>query len=341
MRDPRVEAFLNRGGWKWQYRGDKPEEFIPFEQIDIKYSSDNPARLRRKLDEERALRYAAEMQDGVEFPAIVLLTPSDRAVFPFDIATGVHRVHAADFAQKDPKKIDAYIVTETDRYRREVLIRMLNIVEGEGESLSEMIEHVIYLNATFGQTIPILCKEWHLKESTVRSHHRAYQGRERARKFGFDIDRGGAKLTIKLQGDMHSAIHSDRVFGDVCAFVCHHGPQPHVIADLLVNLKEMRDEEQAQKYVAKIVQEQIERAEREKRKTAKTQQGPAQKMIGNLVRFNRQLVKGIARLFLETLSESDVTKARANMSDAQQFIKAISAELDRIELIHRGHRDAA
>src|SRR5436309_445987 len=125
MRDQRTEAFLERGGWKWKFH-----EKVELVKIDIQHSAENPARLARKIDDERVLQYAEEMESGVDFPAVVLLSPSDREVLPFDVATGMHRLSAADTAGL--LSLDAYIITEADHFRREILIRQLNSIEGQG-----------------------------------------------------------------------------------------------------------------------------------------------------------------------------------------------------------------
>jgi hypothetical protein len=130
MKDPKTENFLTRGSWNWQYHAK-----IDFSKIDLKHSQENPARLARKLDEDRVVHYAIEMQNGVEFPAIVLLHPSSNDSFPYEVATGMHRLEAACYA--DIRALDAYVVTEAEPYRREVLIRQLNTIEGHGVTIRE------------------------------------------------------------------------------------------------------------------------------------------------------------------------------------------------------------
>lgn len=330
MRDPRTEAFLDRGQWHWTY-----EPTVIFDEIDLPYSADNPARLNRKIDDERVLQYAEEMQDGVEFPAIVLVTPSDRGVNPYDVATGMHRLRASDMAQSNaPKRVDAYVVTEPDRYRREVLTRRLNTIEGRGVDNKEQIIHVIYLHEQFKLPISTLAKEWHLKESVVRKHLRAEQACKRAREFGFDLNR--AKISVTTQGMLHSSIHSDRVFGEVVRFVVMHGPPPTVIDDICRNIRDLRDEAQALAIVHSYIQAEEERQERERAKTARTRSGPAQTMIANAGRFNKHVSQGIDLLFLSSLTGPDKMKARAFLDDVISNAKRIIAELDRIEQINAG-----
>lgn len=329
MREPQTEAFLDRGQWTYEYEGN-----VSFDQIDIKYSSDNPARLNRKLDEDRVLQYAEHMQEGVDFPAIVLLAPSDLGVYAYDVATGMHRLSAADIAQgKAPKHIDAYVVTEADRYRRELLIRMLNILNGNPPTLVEQVMHIIFLHQNFKQSIVQLCKEWHVKENTVRTHLRAEQTRIRARQFGYDLDRV-KHLSLTTLGDMN-IVHSDKVFGEIIAFVVHHGVTNAQITEICKSAKTARDEQQALDIVRKFVKAEEERAEKARAKIGRTRPGPAQQMIANAARFVKQVSIGVDRLYLSSLTDADTMKVRALFDEMTVWNKRIQAELDRIERIHR------
>lgn len=336
MRDQKTEAFLDRGQWKWKY-----EPSVPFTAIDITYSADNPARLSRRLDDERVMQYAEEMQDGVEFPGIVLLSPSDREIAQYDVATGMHRLSAADMAQtKTPKHIDAYIVSEPDRYRRDVLTRSLNTIEGRGANLQEQILHVIYLHEKYKQPLSTLCKEWHLKEASVRLYFRAEQAKRRARQFGFDLEHAKPRLSQSILASMNSALHSDRVFEEVTKFILHHGPSASIVDELCKSVKDIRDEAQALQMIQAHVKAEDERQQRERAKTARTRTGPAQNMMGNATRFNRQVAKGVDQLFLSSLPDPDVMKARALLEEMIENAKRILAELERIEKINANQKSA-
>lgn len=324
MRDLKTEAFLDRGKWTYTYEGN-----ITFDQIDVKFSEDNPARLHRKIDEDRVLQYAEEMQDGEEFPAIVLLTPSERGIFQYDVATGMHRLKAADCAQREnPKHIDAYIVNEPGRYRRDVLIRMLNVIEGVGVSQPEQIMHILYLHETYKEALPKLSKEWHQPIETVRTHFRAEQARHRARKVGYDLSR--MKISMATLGKLNS-IHSDVVFQDAIHFVVNHAPSAAKIEDLCHGIKDCHDEQKARDLVHGFIAADHERRERERAKIGRTRQVQAQLMISNATRFNRQLDKGIEHLHLDALAAMDTRKCRANMEDLITNAKRILVELDRLD----------
>lgn len=341
MQDPKTEAFLNRGQWRWAY---DPE--VTFDKIDTEHCADNPARLHRKIDEDRACQYAEAMAAGDEFPAIVLLAPSDRGLKPYDVATGMHRIEAAELHQaKDkerPKRLDAYIVTEPDQYRRQVLIRKLNTIEGQSDTLQEQILHVLYLYDTFKIPVPTLAKEWHLKENSLRGYIKAEQAKQRARKLGFDL--ASSKYSKTLLGSLGS-IHSDRVFVEIGKFITNSAkiPLPQVIDELCRNVKDIRDEARALEVVQRAIKDEEERQHKEQAKSARTKQGPAQSMIANAVRFNRHLagLQGIPRLFLNTLTDTDKVKARGQLEDVIAHAKQIIHELERLAKINAGFADAA
>jgi len=330
MKDPRTEAFLDRGQWHWTY---VPK--VPFIDIDIAYSAENPARLHRKIDDDRVMQYAEEMEAGIEFPAIVLVTPSVRDRVTYDVATGMHRLNAADMAQsKLPKHIDAYVVTEPDRYRREVLSLQLNTIEGKGDTQHDQVMHVIRLHQEYNRSLVALCKEWHLKEHSVRTQMRAVHARKRAREVA-DIELGKTRLSVTAQGTLHGSIQSDRVFKEAVTFIYNHRPGPAVIDDLCKAAREhQRDEAKCLEVVRQYVQSAKERQDREKAKTARTHTGPAQAMISNAGRFNKQVSRGIDQLFLNSLTNSDKQKARAVIDDMVINAKRILTELDRIDRIN-------
>jgi hypothetical protein len=143
MKDPKTEQFLTHGAWKWQY-----QRHILFADIDRAASKENPSRLLARIDEERVQTYGLAMEEGVEFPAIVVLA-LDPAVssYRYLIATGVHRIEAADLAGL--KEFDAYVVAEPDQYRAELLIRRLNTIEGHGVSIRDRVLQILHLHETY------------------------------------------------------------------------------------------------------------------------------------------------------------------------------------------------
>jgi ParB-like nuclease domain len=203
MKHPITEQILNRGHWSWDYL---PEIEIESD-IDWKVSIENPARLDRSIDNPRMMTMAEAMVDGVEFPAIVVLKLDPLgSKKKYLIATGVHRIAAAKYLEL--KKFDAYVVTEPDTYRAELLIRQLNTIEGQGVRVRERIIQVLHLRKAYpDRSLHSMCKEWHLKDSYVRLIMSEKEGKDRARELGYDIT--NTKVSNKQIGVLNQ-IHSNR-----------------------------------------------------------------------------------------------------------------------------------
>ncbi len=318
MKDQRTENFLARGAWKWAYHAK-----VSFSDIDIKSSRENPARHDRLIDDDRVIHYAMEMESGVEFPAIVLIGPAENNKFKHEVATGMHRLTAAETAGRT--SIDAYLVTETEPYRREVLARQLNTIEGHGTTTAEEIRNIISLHRRYPErSLAELSREWNLKLGTVQTAWSAFQGRERARIAGFDLDR--AKVPQKTAQRLNS-IHSDRVFAAATALVVDRGFNSTVAEEMIVELRKFRNEDDQIGVILKLRQDEEQRVEKQKARTARTPIGPASLLIGHVKKFNNQVAKGLDRLYLDALSKPGIL--RANLEEMIENGKRLIAELDR------------
>jgi hypothetical protein len=324
MLDPKTENFLTRGNWSWKYH-----DIVEFSKIDLKHSRENPARLNRKIDEDRTVHYAMEMQNGVEFPAVVLLHPSDNGKFPYDVATGMHRLTAADVA--DLTSFDAYVVTEPDQYRREVLVRQLNTIEGQGVTVRESILQIIMLHEKYPErSLNALAKEWGLKSGSVHAVWRAESAKRRARQFGFDFDR--AKLTQGASGAL-AGIHSDRVFKEAASFIVNHVPPTATIDEMCRELRTVRDESDSLAIIEKFRDAEEERQARNRAKHARTSPAPAHKLIGNARRFNNQVSKGLEHLYIASLPGT--MQAKVVLEELITNAKRVLAEIERIDSLRK------
>lgn len=132
MKDARTENKLIAGGYAYK--------FVPnfdLSKIDWDAAVSNPARLGRKIDEHRITGIGLALLDGVDIPAIVVILHDDGN---YEVATGCHRGLAAKEAKVST--LDAYVVVEADPYRREILIKALNTVEGVNNSHAENLAHI-------------------------------------------------------------------------------------------------------------------------------------------------------------------------------------------------------
>src|SRR5208283_680646 len=110
MRDLRYEQFLNKSGVPWNY-----EEIVPLSRVDEVESFKNQARLQA-IDHDVVTKYAIEMLDGVQFPALCAHHAKDKRLI---IISGNHRYKA--FLEADIPAADFYIV---DAYQEHILLRL-------------------------------------------------------------------------------------------------------------------------------------------------------------------------------------------------------------------------
>src|SRR5580765_1789275 len=134
MNDPRTENHLTRYGYAWQLVPD-----VLLARIDWKEADDNPCRLGVKLNELRVIDYGAKMLDGVEFPPLVVLEVAGKPLYV--LLTGRHRGKAAIEAGLSSHA--CYVVREADPFRIELLVRFLNVIEGEGPDRAERLAQLV------------------------------------------------------------------------------------------------------------------------------------------------------------------------------------------------------
>jgi hypothetical protein len=325
MRDPKTEQFLDAGGYRWAY-----VEKVDFSEIDMKASQENPARLYRTVDEDRALGYALAMEDGADFPAIVLLTlDTSASVLAYLIATGVHRVSAAQIINRT--SFDAYVVTEADAYRRMSLIRRLNIIEGYGVSGKDRIAQALQMQHEYPDlTLATLAKDWNLKLDTLKQARATQSAIDRGRRFGYALDDGKLKLTQKSILALNQ-IHSDKVFDRAAHFAIVNAAPTSDIVELCKEVKKTRDETTALATVDRASLAAAEKRLQARARHGKVPPAPASMFFGDCRRINNQADKGIERLHLAAYP--DRSAARSLCEQTIALMKRVLAALDHIERI--------
>jgi hypothetical protein len=321
MRDQKTEQFLDQGGYRYEYH-----PHVDFSEIDLKASYENPARLLRRVDEDRAISYALAMEEGTEFPAIVLLT-YDGGTPPahYLIATGVHRTEAALLAKRTD--FDAYVVTEADVYRRESLIRRLNTIEGQGVSIRDRILQVLQLHETYqDRSLRQLAKDWNLKDGQVKAAWAEQQAMIRGRRFGFDFAK------VKLSRSSIVALHgiqNDVVFGKAAQFAVLTGASTAEVDELCKEVKKTRDETSGLAAVERATQDAAARKMQVQAKHGRISPAPATKFFATIRTLNNLADKGIEQLYLSAYSRQDL--GRLLCESTIDLLKRIIAELDRIK----------
>jgi hypothetical protein len=320
--DPRTEALLKKGAYKFQYVAKEP-----FTNIDLPASEINPARLNRKIDILTVNQYGCAMLDGAVFPAIVLLR-QDRA--KHIVATGMHRIKAALDIKKD--WFDAYIVTETDQFRCDALIRLLNSIEGRGDTVRDQLRHVVSLHEIYPKhSLAELATMFNLTKGTVLNSWNEHQGIQRASRLGFDFE--GSQRQPQNTIVALNTIGSDLVYVKAAEFVVHFDVPGSEVTEIVKELKEVRH--QGEGAEIKIVQKHHDIAEeryhRAKLRTGKTKSTECVKFIGKCKALSRLVRRGIEHLHLSALGISNYPDALVSLEDAMDNLAKVKAEIERIQ----------
>jgi hypothetical protein len=322
MKDIKVENYLKRGQYKYVH-----QQFVPFSAIDMKASKENPARLTRALDDLRVNKYGIEMLDGIEFPPIVLLNLPPGNVFKWIIATGVHRSCGA--IEASLKGFEAYCVTEPDEYRREVLFKQLNTLEGAGVPIAEQIQIVIDLHLK-NPNIPLkeLAKEWTLKFNTVQNALHDHRARQRGLRLNWDFK----NLRIPQKTYMAlNRITSDVTYRSATECAINHKLSPSAVEDMVSEIVKTKSEADAAVKIHEV-RESATRAEaKNNARHGKLPQAPANKMLYDAKRFIKHLDKGMENLYLASLT--DFNRALDILEQVIDRAKDIKAAIHHIQQV--------
>lgn len=171
MRDTVIEATLEKGGFQYVLQ---PE--VPLSDIQITDAARQNIR-PVGIDQDVVLQYAIAMEDGAEFPPVVLY----RKKVGFGVLNGLHRVTAAPIAHK--QTVPAYITTleeSADARAIEVLQRMLNTLNGLNYGKEERIQHAIRIHEVLGYTVSDAARMMGLKPQMLVSRLGAISAKKRA-----------------------------------------------------------------------------------------------------------------------------------------------------------------
>ena len=330
MRDSKTENYLNRGKWTFVYINR-----VGFEEIDLKASDENPARLNRKIDDDRAWQYGYDMENNCDFPAIVLLNLArPYASHKYIVATGMHRIRGAQVI--DRQWFDAYIVTEADEYRREVLTRQINSIEGRGMTMAEEISHVLALKDQYpSKSLKDLAREWSLKEAVLQSAYSERRAHVRARSFHFDLSRLPQKSTVAL-----GSIHSDVVFQKAAEMATTiNCIQSAEIKDMAAEIRQARDEKAQLAIVERFRLEAEGRIERNRAKHGRITPVVINRIISDSKRLNNQLEKPYDEIHVAALE--DRARARLIVEGLVENLKRLLAEIERVDRMSKPVMTAA
>jgi hypothetical protein len=220
----------------------------------------NPARLLRKIDEDRCIEMATAMDKGVDFPAIVVFTHNNI------VATGLHRTTAATkYASPARDAFDVYLIDEPDPYRRDMLMRSLNTLEGSAQTRQENLAHCAELHRLYPD-VPIeeFAIAFNLKIAALREHFRLEKFMERCKELGIDAVVNPMSTVVKR--NLAQIKMDPLLVSTVEILISTKETMPQSRQQLARDVANARSEEEAQKILKAYKIEAEEMAENAKRK---------------------------------------------------------------------------
>jgi len=282
--------------------------------IDWKEADDNPCRLGAKINELRVIDYGSKMLDGVEFPAIVLLEVSGKALF--NVLTGRHRGRAA--REAGFAKFDAYVVRESDPFRVDNLIRFLNVIEGEAPDRAERLAQLVQAmhsnpKADLGEMakiagVPLEAAKTKLKEAAVE---------ERADSLGCD---GGLFRNERIFSQRTKfalgKIPLDTAFVGAIKLIAKHedlrGGDGQALAKVLATCTAER---QAAKILTDRDQELTTREETRRTKKLRSPTSRATKVMGKCRAILQLTEDGAQKVYIEGLPADELPRTIRTLDD--------------------------
>lgn len=139
MRHSVLEAWLERGGVKFDYQA-----AVLLDSVVIEKAAEENIRLGAPLNQEIVMKYGIDLENGADFPAIVLYKIArGKNQGHLGLINGRHRLEAFRLAGK--KQIDAYVIRTDDELVIETLQRTANMIEGLPLAEEERLEHALRL----------------------------------------------------------------------------------------------------------------------------------------------------------------------------------------------------
>src|SRR5215471_365687 len=133
IKEPLVEDLLSRLHIGFRFLGSS----IRLADIDLQLSLRNPTRRDRPSDLEVVDHYRRLLVAGRPFKPIVLASLPEGKYLCHG---GIHRLQACLSAKISAWKYGAYVVDETDPVRIDLVVGLLNTIEGKGATKSQQVE---------------------------------------------------------------------------------------------------------------------------------------------------------------------------------------------------------
>lgn len=332
MKDPRVENCLKANQYTFRYVG-----AYKLERIDMTEADQNPARLTRRYDEDHMLQMACRLEDGVEFPGIVVC---DIGGSHDELSTGYHRVKAALFG--NVTVFPAYIVAEPDPYRRAILPVLLNTIEGRAPGRIEIYMTIMDLTERFsGTKARDLCKIYGIPEEAFLSWRRLEEISIRARNLGVGSAFSSKVFNQRVRGELGRIANDNTFVGVVDVLSFTKTMQGQSAEEFIKEIrKNGRTEVVAQRMIEErrreFVKEEVQRKQEEVR-TPSSISTKYMSRVNGLVKFRRSF--SVASLQLAGIPPTKLPASLAAIRSLQGQLDEVADTLEQLVEQHRKEQE--
>lgn len=142
---------------------------ISWDDVNVDGEISRQIRLEKGTDPDTVLRYAMEMERGVEFPNICVV--EGKGDKKYDLVTGMHRMQAAQLARRD--HIGAYAIDVEDPLTIDTVRRTANVLNGLDQDKEDRIQQALVLINEHGMTEAEAAERCQLPYATLSGRARA------------------------------------------------------------------------------------------------------------------------------------------------------------------------
>jgi hypothetical protein len=322
--DPKIESWLTRNGYAWEFVPDHPIALI-----DLREADENPARLTRKLDTVRATHYGCNMIDGDEFPAVLLHEMVGKRLK--HLLNGRHRTKGA--LEADRTTFDAIVVREADPYRIDVLLRFSNCLEGDRPTETDNLIQIAEMRAKYPDKGPKdLAKIAGLSMKAVDNYLKLREVEDRADDLGIGtifrnerIFKPAVKLALQQITNLNNFLATAQLIAK------HEELQGGNGTSLAKEVQKCTTEKAVLKLLMDRDKELTDRRTDRERKRMRAPSSKATKLVGLGRGVNSLTEGGIQRVHLAGLGGlSELQRAKAVISTARDRLDSAEEELDRL-----------
>lgn len=205
-------------------------------EINRKQSELNQARIAKPIDEDVVVIYAQQMNDGDDFPPIVVYKTAQG----FIVMDGNHRVAASDIA--DRASIQAYVVRDPSPAQIQAYTFEANTKHGLPTSLQDRLQQAIFLHEQ-GVTVREAATRLGVNPNQLTHALDTYFADQRFQRLGI---RKFDKLSMSAKRKLDS-VHSDVVLKDVAELAIDASMNLDDIARLVRDVNAIRSGERDQR----------------------------------------------------------------------------------------------